>query len=153
MELAQVVALAAQAVEGVGVAVIVGGALVAGVRVGVRIVRHRADGAYQQLRGSVGRAILLGLELLVGADIIRTVGETPTLHKVAVLGLIVLIRTFLSVSLQLEVEGRWPWQPPSETVRSSGRTPEGSGLQAPGYGPGRPEGSPEGAGPDSSGGT
>jgi uncharacterized membrane protein len=106
------VALAAQAVEGIGVAVILAGAFVAGARGGVRVLRGRAAGAYQELRGSLGRAILLGLELLVGADIIRTVAQVPTLDHVVVLGLIVLIRTFLSVSLQLEVEGRWPWQGP-----------------------------------------
>jgi len=63
-------------------------------------------GAMEALNG----AILLGLEVLVAADIIRTVAVTPTLTSVAVLGAIVVIRTFLSMSLQLEVEGRFPWQ-------------------------------------------
>jgi uncharacterized membrane protein len=66
--------------------------------------------AYRRLRQDIGRAILLGLEVLVAADIIRTVAVTPTLTSVAVLGAIVVIRTFLSMSLQLEVEGRFPWQ-------------------------------------------
>ncbi len=61
-------------------------------------------------RRSLGRAILLGLELLVAADIIKTVAISPTLESVAVLGGIVLIRTFLSFSLELEITGRWPWQ-------------------------------------------
>lgn len=61
-------------------------------------------------RQSLGRAILLGLELLVAADIINTVAIEPTLNSVAVLGGIVLIRTFLSFSLEVEIEGRWPWQ-------------------------------------------
>ena len=66
--------------------------------------------SYSQLRQAVGKAILLGLELLVAADIISTVVTTPTLLSVSILGLIVLIRTFLSISLQVEVEGKFPWQ-------------------------------------------
>lgn len=60
----------------------------------------------------MGRAILLGLELLVAADIINTVAIDPTLESLAVLAGIVLIRTFLSLSLEVEIEGRWPWQSP-----------------------------------------
>ncbi|HWV41337.1 DUF1622 domain-containing protein [Pseudorhodoplanes sp.] len=71
---------------------------------------------YRQLRQDIGRAILLGLEVLVAADIIRTVAVTPTLESVAVLGAIVVIRTFLSMSLQLEVEGRFPWQQAKTTA-------------------------------------
>jgi uncharacterized membrane protein len=58
----------------------------------------------------VGRALLLGLEFLIAGDIIRTVVVAPTLQNVMVLGMIVLIRTFLSLSLQLEIEGKLPWQ-------------------------------------------
>lgn len=61
-------------------------------------------------RKTLGRSILTGLELLVAADIIRTVAVEPTLENVLVLGLIVLIRTFLSFSLEVEIDGRWPWQ-------------------------------------------
>ncbi len=61
-------------------------------------------------RGDVGRAILLGLEFLIAGDLIRTVVVAPTMQNVLVLGLIVLIRTFLSFSLQLEIEGKLPWQ-------------------------------------------
>ncbi|HWT29829.1 MAG TPA: DUF1622 domain-containing protein, partial [Propylenella sp.] len=68
------------------------------------------DEAYHAFRTSLARGILLGLEFLVAADIIGTVAVEPTLQNLAVLGLIVLIRTFLSFSLQLEIEGRWPWQ-------------------------------------------
>jgi len=67
---------------------------------------------YRGLRENLGRAILLGLEFLIAGDIIRSVVVDPTLLNVAVLGLIVVIRTFLSMTLQLEVEGRWPWQQP-----------------------------------------
>ena len=61
-------------------------------------------------RKTLGRSILTGLELLVAADIIRTVAVEPTLESVLVLGLIVVIRTFLSFSLEVEIDGRWPWQ-------------------------------------------
>lgn len=69
-----------------------------------------ARSAYSQVRQGVGRALLLGLEFLVGADIIRTVSEVPTMGGVLILGLIVLIRTFLSFTTTAELEGRWPWQ-------------------------------------------
>ena len=67
------------------------------------------DQAVANLRSSLGRAILLGLEFLVAADIINTVAVRPTLGSVAVLAGIVAIRTFLSFSLETEIEGRWPW--------------------------------------------
>lgn len=65
---------------------------------------------YRMLRDNLGRSILIGLEFIIAGDIIRSVVVNPTVLNVAVLGLIVLIRTFLSMMLQLEVEGRWPWQ-------------------------------------------
>ena len=67
---------------------------------------------YAQLKVSLGRSLLLGLEILVAADIVRTVALEATLQSVIVLGLLVLIRTFLSWALVVEIEGRWPWQPP-----------------------------------------
>ncbi len=70
-----------------------------------QVVEH-----YRAYRQGVGRAILLGLEFLVGGDIIRTVAVSPTFASVGVLALIVLVRTFLSVSLEVELDGRWPWQ-------------------------------------------
>lgn len=68
------------------------------------------DEAIASFRSSLGRAILLGLEFLVAADIINTVAVEPTLGSVAVLAGVVVIRTFLSFSLETEIEGRWPWQ-------------------------------------------
>lgn len=97
------------AIDGLGVAVIVAGILAAGVRFAVGAARGTPS-AYHSLRRDLGRGILLGLEFLVAADIIRTVALAPTLDGVVVLGLIVLIRTFLSMALQVEIEGRWPWQ-------------------------------------------
>lgn len=74
---------------------------------------------YRSYRQLLGRSILLGLELLVAADIIRTVAVTPTFESVGVLASIVLIRTFLSFSLELEITGRWPWQKQSETSHAA----------------------------------
>jgi uncharacterized membrane protein len=71
-----------------------------------------AEAMYQDLRRRLGRAILLGLEFLIAGDILRTVAIDPSLTGVAVLGGIVLIRTFLSFTIEMEVEGRWPWQQP-----------------------------------------
>jgi uncharacterized membrane protein len=75
--------------------------------------------AYRQLRQGLGRAILVGLELLVAADIIRTVAVDPTFQSVGVLGLIVVVRTFLSWSLEVEVNGRWPWQVATATTAAA----------------------------------
>jgi uncharacterized membrane protein len=96
-------------VDGVGVFIVASGMIVATIRLATR--RAHDTGSYYSLyRQDVGRAILLGLEFLIAGDIIRTVVVAPTLQNVVVLGLIVLIRTFLSLSLQLEIEGRLPWQ-------------------------------------------
>ena len=65
---------------------------------------------YKELRQAVGKAILLGLEILIAADIMATVVTEPSLKSVSILGLIVIIRTFLSLSLQVELEGKFPWQ-------------------------------------------
>lgn len=75
-----------------------------------RTIGRGAPDAYQTFRHQLGRVILLGLELLVAADIIRTVAVTPTIESVAVLAGIVLVRTFLSFSLEVELNGRWPWE-------------------------------------------
>ncbi|MET3920057.1 DUF1622 domain-containing protein [Arthrobacter sp. UYEF20] len=99
-----------------GVAVMVVGALVS-IPLALRGFQPQRQPAgseplsiYRSYRQLLGRSILLGLELLVAADIIRTVAVTPTFESVGVLAMIVLIRTFLSFSLELEITGRWPWQ-------------------------------------------
>jgi uncharacterized membrane protein len=102
------------AVDAVGVLVVVAGAVLA-TRNLILPAKAEAGGRYRGYRQDLGRAILLGLEFLVAGDIIRTVVVAPTLQNVLILGLIVVIRTFLSMSLQLELEGRWPWQ--SEPAR------------------------------------
>ena len=115
------------AIDATGVLIIVIGALLAT----CRFLFRRKEGpvnSYSLYRQGLGRAILLGLEFLVAGDIIRTVAVAPTLENVLILGVIVLIRTFLSMALQLEVEGRWPWQHtvkgqsaplPAETIDSA----------------------------------
>ena len=99
------------AIEIVAVGIIVIGLGYALVRYGLAFTRDNLRGtAYRDLRTTSARILLLGLELLVAADIVRTVALEPTVENVAVLGLLVLIRTFLSWSLVVEIEGRWPWQ-------------------------------------------
>jgi uncharacterized membrane protein len=75
------------------------------------VIRVPAKDNFLQYKHGLGRALLVGLEILVAADIVRTVALEATLQSVLVLGLLVLIRTFLSWSLVVETEGRWPWNP------------------------------------------
>ena len=96
-------------VEGVGAGIMVVGALVAFLRF-AQHVRGGTERAYQQLREGVGRVILLGLEVLIIADIIRTIVVEPSLESVAVLGIIVVVRIVLSFSLEVEIDGVWPWR-------------------------------------------
>ena len=101
----------AKVLELVGVAIILGGivlATVAFLREGWRTSDWRS--AYPHYRSDIGRGILLGLELLVGADIITTITAPLTFESVGLLAAIVGIRTFLSFSLETEIEGCWPWQ-------------------------------------------
>ncbi|GGL91987.1 DUF1622 domain-containing protein [Nakamurella endophytica] len=111
MTFTEIVEHVGQGIDAAGVAVMVVGAVAAAVTVAAS---RTATDRYRRFRRQLGRSILLGLELLVAADIIRTVAVTPTLGSVAVLAVIVLIRTFLSFSLELEVSGRWPWQKPDD---------------------------------------
>jgi uncharacterized membrane protein len=95
-------------VDALGVATIVIGIVVATI---VLVARHREmDDAFRKYRQGIGRAILLGLEFLVAADIIKTVAIDPTFAGAGVLVIIVVVRTFLSFTLELEISGRWPWQ-------------------------------------------
>ena len=95
--------------EVAGVAALAGGTLWASARA-VRAVVGRVPGAYGRFRRDIGRSILLGLELLIIADIILTVTVDQTLESAATLGIIVLVRTFLSFSLEVELEGVLPWR-------------------------------------------
>lgn len=107
MEFASIMHVITRLIEAVGVAVIVIGIAIAGWRY---LTAPRSLSSYGNLRADMGRAILLGLELMVAGDIINTVAVEPSLNSVLVLGVIVLIRTFLSLSLEVEISGRWPWQ-------------------------------------------
>lgn len=96
-------------VDAAGVAVIVIGAVINAGAAAVRLAHHET-GIYRRFRQQLGQTILLGLELLVAGDIIRTVAAEPTLANVGVLAIIVLIRTLLSFSLEVELTGHWPWR-------------------------------------------
>ena len=115
MEIGSVIETLGDIVDTLGVLAIIIGIAYAMLDAGIRGLRRQRP-IYTRFRRVLGRSILLGLEFLVAADIIKTVAVAPTLESVAVLGLIVLIRTFLSWALELEMTGRWPWQKPPEPV-------------------------------------
>ena len=111
--LRELIEMVAQGIEVLAVIIIVGGIVYSM----VRYLFHRTqqvENAYKPFKEMIGKTLLLGLEFLVAADIIRTVALSPTLQNVAILGVLVLIRTFLSWSIVVEIDGRWPWQGKSE---------------------------------------
>ena len=115
----QIAHSAAKIVEIVGIAIIAIGAFGTLAAFAYRMATSTdRENAIADFRASLGRAILLGLEFLVAADIINTVAVEPTLQSVAVLAAIVAVRTFLSFSLEVEIEGRWPWQRRDEKRKS-----------------------------------
>ena len=109
----EAIELMALGIEVLAIIIIVGG-IIHGIGRYFFHYRRQVEDAYKRFKDKVGKALLLGLEFLVAADIIRTVALSPTLRNVAVLGVLVIIRTFLSWSLVLEMEGRWPWQQKGE---------------------------------------
>jgi len=119
----------AQVFELAGIAVVIFGGLYAAGAFALGTLRGRRPGEDRiaAFRRMLGRAILTGLELLVAADIIRTVAIDPTLQSVLVLGIIVIIRTFLSFSLEVEIDGRWPWQKKAAAEGGSGQPAQGGG--------------------------
>jgi uncharacterized membrane protein len=108
----EVIEWAALAIEILGAVVIVAGVIKVAITRGTVRFLFQLDrpGAFESYKHQMGRSLLLGLEFLVAGDVVRTVALEPTLTNVAVLGLLVLIRTFLSWSLAVEIERRWPWQ-------------------------------------------
>jgi uncharacterized membrane protein len=108
----EVIEWAALGIEILGALVIVAGVLMVAITRGTIRYLFRLDkpGAYESYKHQMGMSLLLGLEFLVAGDVVRTVALDPTLTNVGVLGLLVLIRTFLGWSLAVEIEGRWPWQ-------------------------------------------
>jgi uncharacterized membrane protein len=121
MEFTEVISILALGTEAVGVLVMLVGAGYSSV-VFVRHFNKVPEGvAYHIFRRQLGRSIILGLEFLIAGDIMQTIIVAATWENVAVLGLIILIRTFLSMTLHLEIEGRWPWQEAEDdTARSQG---------------------------------
>ena len=115
MDFKEVITVAGYTIESVGVLVVLFGSCYSSFIFLTTYRKLPAGEAYKVFRRQLGRAIILGLEFLIAGDIIRTVVVADTFENVAVLGLIILIRSFLSVTLHLEVEGRWPWQAEKET--------------------------------------
>ena len=124
MDFATIVEAAGKTVDLVGVSVIVLGALLATALFAGQVLRRRpAQDAYRRYRQTLGRAVLLGLEFLVAGDIIRTVAISPTFQSVGVLAAIVAVRTFLSFSLEAELEGHLPWRPRPTPHSTTGANP------------------------------
>ncbi|WP_201594726.1 DUF1622 domain-containing protein [Psychrobacter vallis] len=113
----------AKIIEFVGVMIMVLGLVYAFYKT-ISSLGHFTDETYVSIRQAVGKSILLGLEVLIAADIMATVVTEPTLKDVLVLGFIVLIRTFLSLSLQVELEGRFPWQSKKSASEKRLNTPQ-----------------------------
>ena len=105
--------------EVAGVAILVVGSLLAFASAGAALLRGDREAAYQRARQEVGRAILLGLQVLIIADIVLTITVDRTFDSALTLGLIVLVRTFLSFSLEVELEGTLPWRRGSPGARSA----------------------------------
>lgn len=126
MDFQHIIEAVGRFVDFAGVAVMVIGAVVSvpmalrGFQPKRAVESGRKLTVYRAYRQLLGRSILLGLELLVAADIIRTVAVTPTFESVGVLAIIVAIRTFLSFSLELEITGRWPWQKEATAGEATG---------------------------------
>jgi uncharacterized membrane protein len=125
-----IVSLTGKVVDGAGVAVMVIGIVVSTLRYGRRLTGGRmAEDPYPAFRRELGRSVLLGLELLVAGDIIRSVAISPSFESVGVLAVIVVVRSFLSTTLEMEISGRWPWQRPARhdplTPVEAGEDPTG----------------------------
>lgn len=106
----EVISDVVRVVEGVGAAVmVIGGAAALLASIPAALDRARRPNAYHMLRRNLGRVILVGLEILIIGDIVRTIVVEPTVNGVLVLGIIVVIRIVLSFALEVEIDGRWPW--------------------------------------------
>ncbi len=110
MDFKELITIAGYAIETIGVLIIIAGSAVSSLRFVLHFRKEPEGFAYRIYRRQLGRSIILGLEFLIAGDIIRTVIVADTLTNITILGLIILIRTFLSFTLYLEVEGHWPWE-------------------------------------------
>jgi uncharacterized membrane protein len=115
--------LSALGIEMLAVALIVAAVIILTIQQGAirHILQIGKPGVYDEYKHQLGKALLLGLELMVAADVVRTVTFDPTLANVAVLGLLVLVRTFLSWAMSVEIEGHWPWQ--ARPIPAADKTP------------------------------
>ena len=116
MDFREAIEIVGKSVDAAGVGVMVLGFLFAAV---LFFRDGRNSDSYKTARHRIGRAILLGLEVLVAGDIIRTVALSPSFRSVGILAVIILIRTFLSFTLEMEVSGRWPWQQGQSSAAAS----------------------------------
>ena len=107
----QLIKWVAVGIEAIAIGIIVVGAIATTIVFLLRIIKEGAlEDCYRRFRSDFGKAILLGLEFLIASDIVGTVAVGPTYTDLGILALLVVIRTFLSFSLELEITGRWPWQ-------------------------------------------
>ena len=118
MDLHDTMEVVVRGFEIAGVAILVLGSILAFASAAVTLFRGHRRAAYERARQGIGRAILLGLEVLIIADIVLTITVDRTLESALTLGLIVLVRTFLSFSLEIELEGSLPWRRGSATSRT-----------------------------------
>jgi uncharacterized membrane protein len=128
VETQEIIVVISEVIDFAGVVIIALGALLGVILCAQDLLRQeRALDAYSRLRTFLGRSLLLGLEFLVAGDIIKTVAIEPTFDSVIVLAIIVLVRTVLSLSIDVEIDGRWPWQAAQQaslTEAAPVRTPE-----------------------------
>jgi uncharacterized membrane protein len=128
VETQEIIVVISEVIDFAGVVIIALGAFLGVILCAQDLLRQeRAVDAYSRLRTFIGRSLLLGLEFLVAGDIIKTVAIEPTFDSVIVLAIIVLVRTVLSLSIDVEIDGRWPWQAAQQaslTEAAPVRTPE-----------------------------
>ncbi len=129
MDFHEIVDVVSKVVDGLGVGVILIGLIGSSIGFAWAELRRwrrdrssdkRLDRPFQYYRQSLGRSILIGLEFLIAGDIIRTVAVSPTFYNLGTLAILVAIRSFLSWGLSMEIEGRWPWQPPRSKSQAVG---------------------------------
>ena len=119
MDFKEVVEVVGNVIDGAGVLVIIVGITMATASFIKRWLKRgssKTHQSYKMYRASIGRSILLGLEILIAGDIIRTVAIELTYQNLGTLALLVLIRSFLSINLEMEIEGRWPWKQGQEPL-------------------------------------
>lgn len=120
----------ANGLEAIALAVLLVGTLFATVRALLELWRDDAEATYRGFRRRFGRAIILSLEFLVAADIIGTVAIDPSFANIGILAAIVAVRTFLSFSIELETEGRWPWRATQDCGTAGRGDSDGRGARA-----------------------